>query len=192
MRLDSSSVPRSGGGAEGQGQEVGARGGVHAKRSAEQPHPQPAVRVVPGARGAPRQATTAAGQPPAGAPASPATRATTRKTPPLPGGARPRGPCAPRSAPASHARSAPSPLFPGFVVPPRRPSSPRTPRASVCVATTGPVCAHVVVVACGGCRTGPRLKRPLASAGHPLPTRSPDMALEALPRGAKCANAAPP
>jgi len=51
-----------GGGAEGQGLG-GTGGGGIVKRSTEQPHPQPAVRVVPHARGAPRVATTVAGQP---------------------------------------------------------------------------------------------------------------------------------
>ena len=40
----------------------GAREGGHAKRSTEQPRPQHVVRLVFGARGTPREATTAAGQ----------------------------------------------------------------------------------------------------------------------------------
>ena len=50
-----------GGGAEARGLG-GARGGRHGNRSTEQPHPQPAVRVVLGARATPREATTAVGE----------------------------------------------------------------------------------------------------------------------------------
>ena len=58
---DSRSAERDGG-AVGQGQEDGARGGGHAKRSTEQPHPQRATHAVPSARGVAREASTAAGQ----------------------------------------------------------------------------------------------------------------------------------
>jgi len=62
INTSSSSSAERGGGAEAQG-VGGARVGGHLKWSTEQPHPQQAVRVVPSARGAAREATTAVGQP---------------------------------------------------------------------------------------------------------------------------------